>query len=150
MAPNTSRFLSSIFVSPAFVFFSPECVLPSRCCCHFLPNVQTWPHSGLWMSFPVSASLFCSLHVRTKVGTSLWFHPSHPWTFQQQEPITVTRLVCRTSSFHTVCLLAFLFSQPGPACMIKSLECKEMNHCSLKWWHLRDSGDYCTLQTHHI
>lgn len=69
---------------------------------------------------------------------------------QQQEPITVTRLVCRTSSFHAVCLLAFLFSQPGPACMIKGLECKEINHCSLKWWHLRDAGDYCTLQTHHI
>lgn len=73
MAPNTSRFLSSIFVSPAFVFFSPECVLASRCCCHFLPNVQTWPHSGLWMSFPVSASLFCSRASSAKKWiTALW------------------------------------------------------------------------------
>lgn len=130
------------------------------------------PASGslsLSFSFTTFFSLFPFLfkhtHTHTqsgaKVGITLQFvPPSQARTlqiFQQQEPITVIWLkisLLNHQCHHFISFLCwpFLFSQTRP--ILSRASCvrspKEINHCSPKWWYLRDVSDYRAPQTHRI
>lgn len=118
-----------------------------------LLKIQTWPLGASPCFLPIRT--FLSL-LSLNTDPQAWekrqsfrsgFSPMNSSHFQQQEPIKVIGLKLPLWTSATITSLLFLLScSPclldwGPLVYLVALK---INHCSLKWWYLRNACDYRT------